>query len=214
MHACFGAEVEAEEEVPSQGVRAVALHTGPGRVELLSPLAADTPVGRFLERRGEGMHHVAFGVDDVEAELAVLRAAGATLIDEAAASGPVRSRRVRPSGDGGRRAGRTRGPSGPQLLEGGPMTDERIRFEIGFKGGGTTGGELPPDQLARLESALAGGRQRPDRARGRRLALVDPRGRRLVGAARRARSQARLRHDVSRSVELPAIVLGTPPAVR
>jgi methylmalonyl-CoA/ethylmalonyl-CoA epimerase len=78
----LGAEVEAEEEVPSQGVRAVALHTGAGRVELLSPTGADTPVGRFLERRGEGMHHVAFGVDDVVAELAALRAAGATLVDE------------------------------------------------------------------------------------------------------------------------------------
>ena len=78
----LGAEVEAEEEVPSQGVRAVALHMGAGRIELLSPTGADTPVGRFLERRGEGMHHVAFCVDDVAAELAVLRAAGATLVDE------------------------------------------------------------------------------------------------------------------------------------
>jgi len=78
----LGAEVEAEEEVASQGVRAVALHTGSGRVELLSALASDTPVGRFLERRGEGMHHVAFSVDDVVAELAQLRMSGATLIDE------------------------------------------------------------------------------------------------------------------------------------
>ena len=78
----FGAEIEDEEEVPSQGVRAVALHTGSGRVELLSPLEADTPVGRFLERRGEGMHHVAFSVDDVAAELELLRREGATLIDE------------------------------------------------------------------------------------------------------------------------------------
>ncbi|MDX6568810.1 MAG: methylmalonyl-CoA/ethylmalonyl-CoA epimerase [Gaiellales bacterium] len=78
----LGAEVEAEEEVASQGVRAVALHTGSGRVELLSALTADTPVGRFLERRGEGMHHLAFSVDDVQAELSRLRAAGATLIDE------------------------------------------------------------------------------------------------------------------------------------
>jgi methylmalonyl-CoA/ethylmalonyl-CoA epimerase len=78
----LGAEIEAEEEVPSQGVRAVALWTGAGRIELLTPLAADTPVGRFLERRGEGMHHVGFAVDDVAAELARLRAAGATLIDE------------------------------------------------------------------------------------------------------------------------------------
>jgi methylmalonyl-CoA/ethylmalonyl-CoA epimerase len=78
----LGARVEAEEEVPSQGVRAVALWAGSGRVELLSALGADTPVGRFLERRGEGMHHVAFSVDDVTAELALLRDRGATLIDE------------------------------------------------------------------------------------------------------------------------------------
>jgi methylmalonyl-CoA/ethylmalonyl-CoA epimerase len=78
----LGAEIEAEEEVPEQGVRAVALWTGAGRVELVAPLRADTPVGRFLERRGEGMHHLGFAVDDVSAELAQLRAAGATLIDE------------------------------------------------------------------------------------------------------------------------------------
>jgi methylmalonyl-CoA/ethylmalonyl-CoA epimerase len=78
----FGAEIEAEEDVAGQGVRAVALRTGSGRIELLAPTGADTPVGRFLERRGEGMHHVAFSVDDVAAELRSLRAAGATLIDE------------------------------------------------------------------------------------------------------------------------------------
>jgi methylmalonyl-CoA/ethylmalonyl-CoA epimerase len=78
----LGAVIEAEEDVPSQGVRAVALRTGSGRIELLAATSADTPVGRFLERRGEGMHHVAFVVDDLVAELALLRAAGATLIDE------------------------------------------------------------------------------------------------------------------------------------
>jgi methylmalonyl-CoA/ethylmalonyl-CoA epimerase len=78
----LGAVIEAEEDVPSQGVRAVALRTGSGRIELLAATSADTPVGRFLERRGEGMHHVAFAVDDLVAELALLRAAGATLIDE------------------------------------------------------------------------------------------------------------------------------------
>jgi methylmalonyl-CoA/ethylmalonyl-CoA epimerase len=78
----FGAEVEAEEDVPSQGVRAVALRTGTGRIELLAATEADSPVGRFLERRGEGMHHVAFSVEDVAAELELLRARGATLIDE------------------------------------------------------------------------------------------------------------------------------------
>ena len=79
----FGARVEAYERVDEQGVEALALLVGEaGRVELLAPLAADTPVGRFIARRGEGMHHLAFGVADLRAELAHLRAAGATLIDE------------------------------------------------------------------------------------------------------------------------------------
>jgi methylmalonyl-CoA/ethylmalonyl-CoA epimerase len=84
----YGATVEARERVEEQGVDALALLLGEhGRVELLAPLADDTPVGRFLARRGEGMHHLAFGVDDLPAELARLRAAGATLIDEHPRSG-------------------------------------------------------------------------------------------------------------------------------
>ncbi len=79
----YGAVVEARERVEDQGVDALALLLGEqGRVELLAPLADDTPVGRFLARRGEGMHHLAFAVADLPAELARLRAAGATLIDE------------------------------------------------------------------------------------------------------------------------------------
>jgi methylmalonyl-CoA/ethylmalonyl-CoA epimerase len=79
----FGAEVEAEERLEEQGVAAAALRLGArGRVELLAPLGPDTPVGRFLERRGEGMHHVAYEVDDIDAALAALAADGATLIDE------------------------------------------------------------------------------------------------------------------------------------
>ena len=79
----FGARVEARERVEEQGVEALALLMGKdGRVELLAPLAEDTPVGRFIARRGEGMHHLAFVVDDLPAALAELRGAGATLIDE------------------------------------------------------------------------------------------------------------------------------------
>ena len=79
----YGARIEARERVREQGVEALALLVGAsGRVELLAPLGEDTPVGRFLARRGEGMHHLAFGVADLRAELALLRAAGATLIDE------------------------------------------------------------------------------------------------------------------------------------
>jgi methylmalonyl-CoA/ethylmalonyl-CoA epimerase len=79
----FGARVEARELVEGQGVEALALLLGDGgRVELLAALAEDTPVGRFLARRGEGLHHLAFAVADLPAELAHLREAGATLIDE------------------------------------------------------------------------------------------------------------------------------------
>jgi len=78
----FGAEVELRETLEEQGVETALLRVGDDRIELLSSLDPDTPVGRFLERRGPGMHHVAFEVDDVAAELEVLLAQGAELIDE------------------------------------------------------------------------------------------------------------------------------------
>ena len=78
----FGAEVEHRATVPDQGVEAASLRVGDGRVELLEPLDADTPVGRFLAKRGPGMHHVAYEVPDVAAAIARLTAAGADLIDE------------------------------------------------------------------------------------------------------------------------------------
>jgi len=79
----FGAELEQRETLADQGVEAVSLRVGDGRVELLGALGAETPVGRFLAKRGPGMHHVAFEVDDVGAELARLADDGAELIDEA-----------------------------------------------------------------------------------------------------------------------------------
>jgi methylmalonyl-CoA/ethylmalonyl-CoA epimerase len=78
----FGATLEHRETVADQGVEAASLHVGASRVELLRPLGPDTPVGRFLAKRGPGMHHLAFGVADLAAELDRLRAAGAQLIDE------------------------------------------------------------------------------------------------------------------------------------
>jgi methylmalonyl-CoA epimerase len=78
----FGAEVEVRETVADQGVETALLRVGDGRIELLASLAPDTPVGKFLDRRGPGMHHVAFEVDDVAAELEQLAAGGAELIDE------------------------------------------------------------------------------------------------------------------------------------
>jgi methylmalonyl-CoA/ethylmalonyl-CoA epimerase len=78
----FGAELERRDTVSEQGVEAASLRVGDGRVELLRALGPETPVGKFLAKRGPGMHHVAFEVDDVGAELGRLAADGAELIDE------------------------------------------------------------------------------------------------------------------------------------
>ncbi len=77
----FSAHIEHEATVDEQGVRAASLRIGDGRLELLEPLAGDTPVGRFLAKRGPGMHHVAYEVADLDATLAELTDAGADLID-------------------------------------------------------------------------------------------------------------------------------------
>jgi methylmalonyl-CoA/ethylmalonyl-CoA epimerase len=78
----FGARIEHRGTVEQQGVRAASIRIGEGRVELLEPLGEDTPVGRFLAKRGPGMHHVAYEVEDVEATIGELASAGADLIDE------------------------------------------------------------------------------------------------------------------------------------
>jgi methylmalonyl-CoA epimerase len=78
----FGARLEHRESVEDQGVEAASLRVGESRIELLAPLGSDTPVGRFLAKRGPGMHHVAFEVEDVDRELTRLRAEGAQLIDD------------------------------------------------------------------------------------------------------------------------------------
>jgi len=78
----FGAVLEHRAVVPDQGVEAASLRVGESRVELLRPLEGDSPVGRFLAGRGPGMHHVAFAVADLPAELDRLRRDGVQLIDE------------------------------------------------------------------------------------------------------------------------------------
>ena len=77
----LGYTVEAEETLQAQGVHALMLKSGPSRLELLEPTAPATPVGRFLEKRGPGLHHLAFATPDLAAALAELAAAGAPLID-------------------------------------------------------------------------------------------------------------------------------------
>jgi methylmalonyl-CoA epimerase len=81
------------ETVEEQGVEAVLLDVGDCHVELLRPLAADSPVGRFLERSGPGLHHVAYRVEDIDATLARLGEAGVRLIDTEPRTG-IRGSRV------------------------------------------------------------------------------------------------------------------------
>jgi methylmalonyl-CoA epimerase len=77
----FGARVEHRDTVPDQGVEAASMRVGESRVELLASLGDDTPVGKFLAKRGPGMHHVAYSVADLPASLAELEREGAELID-------------------------------------------------------------------------------------------------------------------------------------
>ncbi len=77
----FGARLEQRVQVVEQGVEAASIRVGESRLELLGALGEDTPVGRFLAKRGPGMHHVAYEVADIRAALAGLADAGAELID-------------------------------------------------------------------------------------------------------------------------------------
>ena len=86
-------EVAHREVVEEQGVEAVLLDVGESHVELLAPLAPDTPVGKFLAKNGPGLHHVAYQVTDIEATLAKLKHAGLRLIDEQPRTG-IRGSRV------------------------------------------------------------------------------------------------------------------------
>ena len=89
----YGMPVVHRETVTEQGVEAVLLDVGDSHVELLRPLAPDTAVGKFLARRGPGLHHVAYRVDDIDAALSRLRDRGVRLIDETPRIG-IRGSRV------------------------------------------------------------------------------------------------------------------------
>jgi methylmalonyl-CoA/ethylmalonyl-CoA epimerase len=78
----FGVEPVHRETVEEQGVEEVLFKVGTSYVQLLRALGPDTPVGKFLERRGEGVHHVGYRVDDIRAALARLREGGLPLVDE------------------------------------------------------------------------------------------------------------------------------------
>ena len=78
----FGARLEHRETVLDQGVEAALLRVGDGRVELLASLGEETPVGKFLTKRGPGMHHVAYEVADVRAAIGELADQGVELVDD------------------------------------------------------------------------------------------------------------------------------------
>jgi methylmalonyl-CoA/ethylmalonyl-CoA epimerase len=89
----LGMPLVHRETVESQGVEAVLLDVGDGHVELLRPLGDDTPVGKFLAKKGPGLHHVAYAVEDIDAALAGLRENGVELIDSEPRQG-IRGSRV------------------------------------------------------------------------------------------------------------------------
>ena len=89
----FGMPLAHRETVEEQGVEAALLDVGDGHVELLRPLGPDTPVGKFVAKRGGGLHHVAYAVADIDAALEELKGRGIELIDSEARVG-IRSSRV------------------------------------------------------------------------------------------------------------------------
>jgi methylmalonyl-CoA/ethylmalonyl-CoA epimerase len=89
----LGMEVQHRETVEGQGVEAVLLGVGESHVELLRPLGPDTAVGKFLARSGPGLHHVAYGTDDIDSAIESARDAGLVLIDEQPRTG-IRGTRV------------------------------------------------------------------------------------------------------------------------
>ena len=172
----FGAEVEHRDTVDEQGVEAAAVLVGSSRIELLAATGADTPVGRFLARRGPGMHHVAYEVDDLEQQLARLDAEGVELIDRSPRRGlyGMRSRSLDPYGSGRRAGG----------------AGERWRLAATASASTSASRAAPPLLCLRLrareptpleERPSPGQRRR--RARGRRRA---PPGRHHAGALRPA----------------------------
>jgi methylmalonyl-CoA/ethylmalonyl-CoA epimerase len=88
----FGMPLEHRETVQEQGVEAVLLGAGESHVELLRPLGPDTAVGKFLAKSGPGLHHVAYGTDDIESALEAVRSAGLELIDDRPRAGMRGSR--------------------------------------------------------------------------------------------------------------------------
>uniref|UniRef100_C6DZR3 Methylmalonyl-CoA epimerase n=1 Tax=Geobacter sp. (strain M21) TaxID=443144 RepID=C6DZR3_GEOSM len=99
----LGMAFSGTEEVPSQLVRVAFLSVGESKIELLEPTSPDSPVAKFLEKNGPGVHHVAYGVDDIEAAIAALVAKGTRMIDAVARPGAhgARIAFIHPKSSGG-----------------------------------------------------------------------------------------------------------------
>ncbi len=99
----LGLEVEGIEEIADQGTRIAMIPVGDSRLELLEAMDKDSPIARFIARRGEGMHHICFRVEDIAKEVERLKAAGVRMIDEVPRSGADRClvAFVHPSSTGG-----------------------------------------------------------------------------------------------------------------
>ena len=89
---CLGLEVGGFDQVEDQGVRVAMLPIGESRIELLEPVTAESPIGKFLAKRGPGIHHIALRVDNIEESLERMKAAGARLIDESPRAGAHNTR--------------------------------------------------------------------------------------------------------------------------
>ncbi|MGZ4810621.1 MAG: methylmalonyl-CoA epimerase [Thermoanaerobaculia bacterium] len=87
IYRALGLAVDHVEDVKTQGVKTAFLRVGDSNLELLEPLSPESPVAKFIEKRGEGIHHLCFRVDDLEAHLAKLKAQGFRLINEAPVPG-------------------------------------------------------------------------------------------------------------------------------
>src|SRR5271155_2414775 len=99
----LGLKLQGLEVVSDQGVRVAKLELGDAHIDLLEPLAPDTPVGKFLHQRGPGLHHIAISVQDIEADLSKLKASRVRLIDETAkiGAGGARIAFIHPKSTGG-----------------------------------------------------------------------------------------------------------------
>jgi methylmalonyl-CoA/ethylmalonyl-CoA epimerase len=99
----WGLPLEHRETVEEQGVEEAMFRLGDSYLQLMAPLGPDTVIGKFIEKRGEGLHHIAYEVDDIEASLAGLKKNGAQLIDEEPRNGSRNTRVafVHPKGNRG-----------------------------------------------------------------------------------------------------------------